>query len=168
LVAAAKVAQAVNENSVKSKSIISEIKSEIMSIGKPAGEMSAKDTAQVLPPDASQRAIELRTAGLTHLQKQSNCILVPADDSLPLLQPYNANTNTNENVSIPRMLFLDRLEYWLPHKEFLLPEDVAAVESKITTFDIPRPVKIQIQAGWVPVALRIWMEKNLGMCPNCK
>jgi hypothetical protein len=129
------------------------------------GENAASDsTAKVNGVHAlapTQRA-QRQKQELTDLQKRSKCAIVPADDQLRLPKPDKTD------ISAPAMLFLDRLEHYLPRKEFLTAEDVAAVEGKITTFQIPYPLKVQIQSSYLPAAFSVWMEANPGMCPNCE
>jgi len=68
------------------------------------------------------------------------------------------------------MHFLERLEYYLPNRDYLFPTDVKSIEKKILTFDIPNHVSITFDAPVENIAIstKNWPEKHKTQCPNCE
>lgn len=68
------------------------------------------------------------------------------------------------------MHFLERLEYYLPNRDYLFPTDVKSIEKKILTFDIPNRVSITFHAPVEKIAIstKNWPEKHKTQCPNCE
>ena len=68
------------------------------------------------------------------------------------------------------MHFLERLEYYLPKRDYLFPTDVKSIEKKILTFDIPNRVSITFDAPVEKIAIstKNWPEKHKTQCPNCE
>eukprot|EP00040_Diaphanoeca_grandis_P034484 m.213862 g.213862 ORF g.213862 m.213862 type:complete len:488 (+) comp33161_c0_seq1:167-1630(+) len=91
-------------------------------------------------------------------------VVEPVVDSAPAAD--------KRGVDISQMSFEERVEHFLPKKDFLMPDEVDAIEDKIFAFNVPRPISLRLISDYIPIE---WFRESgiktgplRATCDNCK
>jgi hypothetical protein len=82
-----------------------------------------------------------------------------------------ARQATRDRYQIAPDAFAGRLEAALQSADTpMLADEIAAVEDKILTFNIPKPITIHFEADFIPLYFSRWMaaQAHTSRCPNCR
>jgi hypothetical protein len=91
----------------------------------------------------------------------------PVSPSPVPLTAISAPASTH--VPVKEGAFNDRLDAALRGADTpMKPSDIAAVEDKILTFHIPKPVTLYLKSDYIPLFYRRWMDTHKAQCPNCR